>query len=90
MHIIEVRLFELACKGDRLDEINAEEVLDRRAAAQAKARARWHSVQRRTQSWMAWITRQHRGPVVPSGADDRGTGQRNKPQLINQLDRRVF
>ncbi len=33
MNIIEARLFELACKGDRLDEINAEEILDRRAAA---------------------------------------------------------
>jgi len=66
--MIEVRLFELACKGDRLDEINAEEILDRRAAAQAKARARWHYIRRLGQQWMAWVTRQPRLTGAPSSA----------------------
>ncbi|MCE7981374.1 MAG: hypothetical protein DYG89_09300 [Caldilinea sp. CFX5] len=35
----EVRLFELACKGDRLDEINAEEVFNRQAKAATRRRA---------------------------------------------------
>jgi hypothetical protein len=35
----EVRLFELACKGDRLDEINAEEVFNRQARAAEQRRA---------------------------------------------------
>jgi hypothetical protein len=38
--MIEARLLELTIKGDRLDEINAEEILDRRAAAQMRAEAR--------------------------------------------------
>jgi hypothetical protein len=68
MNIIEVRLFELACKGDRLDEINAEEILERRAAAQARASARWRYVRRLGQQWMAWIARQPRVTAAPSGA----------------------
>src|SRR5687767_11180440 len=39
MNIEQVRLFELQIKGDRLGELNAEEVLDRRAAAQARTRS---------------------------------------------------
>lgn len=39
MGMTEVRLFELACKGDRLDEINAEEVFNRQAQAAAQRRA---------------------------------------------------
>ena len=35
----EVRLFDLACKGDRLDEINAEEVFNRQARAAEQRRA---------------------------------------------------
>ena len=70
MSIIEVHLFEMALKGDRLDAINAEEVLNRRAAAQAKARARWCYVRRLGQQWMAWVARQpwgDRGVVECSG-----------------------
>ena len=68
MNIIEVRLFELALKGDRLDEINAEEILDRRAAAQAKASARCLYIRRLSQQWLAWVTRQHRVTTTPSNA----------------------
>lgn len=39
MSMIEVRLFELACKGDRLDEINAEEVFNRQAKAAERRQA---------------------------------------------------
>ena len=42
----EVRLFELACKGDRLDEINAEEVFNRQAKAAARRRALLRLVKR--------------------------------------------
>lgn len=35
----EVRLFQLACKGDRLDEINAEEVFNQQAKDAARRRA---------------------------------------------------
>lgn len=44
MSMVEVRLFELACKGDRLDEINAEEAL----AAKARRQERRH----RVASWL--------------------------------------
>lgn len=44
MSMIEVRLLELAIKGDRLDEINAEEAL----AAQARWQGRWQ----RLRSWL--------------------------------------
>ena len=54
MSIIEVHLFEMALKGDRLDEINAEEVLNRRAAAQAKARARSLYLRRCVQKLATW------------------------------------
>ena len=40
MSIIEVRLFELRMKGERQGEIDAEEILNRRAVAQARAQAR--------------------------------------------------
>jgi len=39
MAMTEVRLFQLACKGDRLDEINAEEVFNQQAKAAARRRA---------------------------------------------------
>lgn len=39
MNMVEVRLFEMACKGDRLDEINAEEVFNQQAKAAARRRA---------------------------------------------------
>ena len=42
----EVRLFELACKGDRLDEINAEEIFNRQAKAAARRRALLRLVKR--------------------------------------------
>jgi len=50
MSMIEVRLFELSCKGERLDEINAEEVLNRQAKAAERRQAfrklikRWRTV----------------------------------------------
>jgi hypothetical protein len=37
--MIEVRLFEVSCKGDRLDEINAEAVLNRQAKAAERQQA---------------------------------------------------
>lgn len=39
MSMVEVRLFELQCKGDRLDEINAEEIFARRAVGHARRQA---------------------------------------------------
>lgn len=42
----EVRLFELACKGDRLDAMNAEEVFNRQARAAARRRALLRLVKR--------------------------------------------
>ena len=66
MNIIEVYLFELALKGDRLDEINAEEVLNRRAAAQAKANARRRYLRRLRQQWVAWVTRRPQMTAAPS------------------------
>lgn len=39
MNMVEVRLFELACKGERLDEINAEELFNQQAKAAARRRA---------------------------------------------------
>lgn len=39
MSMIEVRLFELSRKGERLDELNAEEVFNRQAKAAARRQA---------------------------------------------------
>lgn len=39
MSMNEVRLLELALKGERLDELNAEEVLNRRAKAAERRQA---------------------------------------------------
>jgi hypothetical protein len=55
--MIEARLLELMIKGDRLDEINAEEMLDRRAAAQARAQTRRLFLRRLGQQITAQIGR---------------------------------
>ncbi|MEZ4733404.1 MAG: hypothetical protein R3E79_40425 [Caldilineaceae bacterium] len=39
MSMMEVRLFELSCKGDRLDEINAEAVFNQQAKAAERRQA---------------------------------------------------
>lgn len=59
--MIEARLLDLLIKGDRLDEINAEEVLERRAAAQTRAAARRRFLrclgqQVAAQIWRPWQT----------------------------------
>lgn len=46
MSMTEVRLLELTLKGDRLDEINAEEVLNRRARAAERRQALLNLVKR--------------------------------------------
>ena len=67
MDMIQIHLFEMALKGDRLDEINAEEVLNRHAAAQAKARERRLYVQCLSQRWRAWIRQSWQMRKIPSG-----------------------
>jgi hypothetical protein len=54
MSIEQVRLFELQIKGDRLDEINAEEVLDRRAAAHARNRAFTRNIDQGYHQTLRW------------------------------------
>jgi hypothetical protein len=67
MNIIEVRLFELACKGERLDEINAEEILNQRAAAQARTRALRLYLYHLGQQWKVWGWRKQRMSATSSG-----------------------
>jgi hypothetical protein len=62
MSIEAVRLLELRIKGDRLDEINAEEVLNRRAAAQARGFSLW----RFGNQLEAWLVRRPPATVMRS------------------------
>lgn len=54
MNIAQVRLFELQMKGDRLDELNAAAVLERRAAAQARTRAFTSHIGQGYQQTLRW------------------------------------
>ena len=56
MSIIEVRLFELRMKGERQGEIDAEEILNRRAVAQARAQARCLYLRRLGHQLSEWMT----------------------------------
>lgn len=58
MSIIEVRLFELQCKGDHLDEVNAEEILTRRAIGHARRQALVDFTRRTCHQIKVWISKQ--------------------------------
>jgi hypothetical protein len=66
MSIEAVRLFELSIKGDHLHEINAEETLDRRAAAQVRAQARHRFFRLLGQQLVGWVTQLPQATVTLS------------------------
>ena len=52
MNIVEVRLFEMQIKGERLDEINAEETLNRLAAGRKRRAQIGKMLRRFAANWM--------------------------------------
>ncbi|MEZ4735832.1 MAG: hypothetical protein R3E79_52755 [Caldilineaceae bacterium] len=69
MSMIEVRLLELAIKGDRLDEINAEAAL----AAQARWQGRWQ--------WLHLCLRRLAGRPASQVTSVHRTAHKSNPPL---------
>jgi hypothetical protein len=63
--MIEVRLFELRMKGDRLDEINAEEVLNRQAMMQARISVLRHGFHHLSRRLTVWLAKPHAATMAP-------------------------
>lgn len=63
--MIEVRLFELQLKGDRLDEINAEAVLNHQAATQARIKVLRHGLHQLSRWLATWLAKPPAAMMAP-------------------------
>jgi hypothetical protein len=55
MNRLDILLFELRIKEDELNRLKAQDTMNRRLAAQARAQALRRGVHRMGQRWMTWL-----------------------------------